>query len=278
MMNFQSPTAASYGTLYLIPNTLDFGLLPAEQNESIPVSDVIPMGSLQVAARLKYWVVENAKTARAFLKRIHQITPLHHSIQTLKIDELPRPPKGRATETAIVATAALNPQGTEIETLLTPLLQGEDLGVMSEAGLPAVADPGSLLVAAAHRQGIRVYPLSGPSSLLLALAASGLNGQSFAFVGYVPIHAHERTQRLKFLEQQSRREQQTQILIETPYRNQALFDALLLQLQPQTQLSVSIALTLPQTSTRMATVADWRRQKTQMPDKLPAVFCFLGAQ
>jgi len=154
---------------------------------------------------------------------------------------------------------------------------GHDIGLLSEAGLPAVADPGSALVKAAHQAGIEVVPFSGPTSLLLALAASGLHGQSFAFTGYLPTEAAQRAQRIKDLETASRRLHQTQLAIETPYRNAALWDALVQQLQPTTQLSVACGLTLPGGFVRTATVAHWRQQRLSLPDKVPAVFCWLAA-
>lgn len=250
------------GTLYLVPNSLDFGIADA----SVDLQAVLPMQVLQIAARIGHWAAENAKTTRAFLKRVDALVPLTQPLQQLQITELPRPPKGGARPTLDASWLAL----------LTPLREGHDLGLISEAGLPAIADPGALLVAAAHAEGLRVMPLSGPSSLLMALGASGLNGQSFAFVGYLPVEAAERAKRIRELEALSARAQQTQLMIETPYRNEALLQALLAQLRPTTRLSVSCALTLPQGWTRTATVAQWRAKPTAMPDKLPAVFALLA--
>ena len=250
------------GTLYLVPNTLDFGIADA----SVDLQAVLPLQVLRIAARIGYWAAENAKTTRAFLKRVDAIVPLSQPLQQLRIAELPRPPKGGAKPTLDASWLAL----------LAPLREGQNLGLISEAGLPAIADPGALLVAAAHAEGIRVMPLSGPSSLLMALGASGLNGQSFAFVGYLPVDAAERAKRIRELEALSTRAQQTQLMIETPYRNEALLQALLAQLKPTTRLSVSCALTLPQGWTRTATVAQWRAKPTAMPDKLPAVFALLA--
>src|SRR6476619_4171871 len=170
------------GTLFLVPNALDVGTAGATAD----LGERLPLGTLRVAARLGHWVCENAKTTRAFLKRVDAVCPLAHSIQSLAIVELPRPPKGRAVE----STANLAP-------LLAPALSGDDIGLISEAGLPALADPGALLVAAAHAARIRVVALPGASSIALAVAASGLNGQSFAFVGYLPIEAVARSDRLR---------------------------------------------------------------------------------
>jgi 16S rRNA (cytidine1402-2'-O)-methyltransferase len=252
--------AAAPGMLVLVPNTLDFGLEPADLQE------VIPLGVLRRAAGLKYWAAENAKTARAFLKRVDAVAPLAQPLQQVQITELPRPRKGGGEVDV-----------RELDALLAPALQGEDVGLVCEAGLPAIADPGALLVAAAHRLGIPVLPLAGPSSLLMALAASGLNGQSFAFVGYLPVDAAERAARVKELESLSRRYGQTQLAIETPYRNQALLDALLASLAPTTKLSVSCGLTVPNAWTRTDPVSRWKASPAAMPAKVPAVFAFLAA-
>lgn len=251
------------GTLYLVPNTLDFGTGDAQQPPDI--EDTLPLGALKVAAALPHWVAENAKTTRSFLKRVGQRVPLSRPLQEIGIVELPRPPKGGA------AVAAPN-----LAPLLAPALAGHDLGLISEAGLPAVADPGALLVAAAHAAGVPVRPLSGPSSLLLALSASGLNGQSFAFVGYLPVEAGARIARLRELEVLSRKQQQTQLMIETPYRNGALLAAMLQALSGGTRVSISVGLTLEGGWTRTLTVADWKRQGVSLPDRVPAVFCLLG--
>lgn len=250
------------GRLLLVPNTLDFGT-----PEPVDLQQVLPLHVLQAAARLTHWVAENAKTTRAFLKRVDAIAPLAQPLQALAISELPRPPKGGGRPAA--------PPG--LRALLQPALDGHDLGLMSEAGLPAVADPGAALVQAAHAAGIEVVPMSGPSSLLLALSASGLNGQSFAFVGYLPVEAAARASRIRELEALSRRAGQTQLMIETPYRNEALLGALLAQLREDSWLSVSCGLTLPRGWTRTDRVARWKASPTQLPADVPAVFCFLAA-
>jgi 16S rRNA (cytidine1402-2'-O)-methyltransferase len=249
------------GTLYLVPNTLDFGMAA-----QIDLQEVVPLGAIRIAARLAHWVAENAKTTRAFLKRVDAVEPLKTALQLQSIVVLPRPPKGgQASGEA------------DLKLLLTPLLQGHDVGLISEAGMPAIADPGAALVQAAHTAQIRVSALPGPNSLMLALAASGLNGQSFAFVGYLPIAAPERAVRIKELEAQSRRQQQTQLVIETPYRNEAFLGALLQHLGTATWLSVSCGLTLDTAWTRTDRVGDWRRSIATMPNDIPAVFSFLGA-
>lgn len=251
------------GALFLIPNTLDFGV----SAEAPPLlSDDLPLGAIRTAARLQYWVAENAKTTRAFLKRVDAIVPLAQPLQAVQIVELPRPQKGAKQPTPT----------TDFEALLAPALQGSDVGLISEAGLPAVADPGAGLVEAAHKRGVKVIPMSGPSSLMLALSASGLNGQSFAFVGYLPVDAAERGSRIRELEALSRRHGQTQLIIETPYRNEALLGALLGALAPATRLSVSFGLTLPLGWTRTDTVAGWRSSTPVVPKDVPAVFGLLA--
>ncbi len=253
--------SAAAGTLLLVPNTLDLGAAEVDLRE------VLPQAVIERAATLQHWVAEDARSTRAFLKRVGAVRPLAAPLQALDIRELPRPRKG--SREAVPAQEWL--------ALLQPALAGSDVGLISEAGLPAVADPGALLVAAAHAAGVRVLPLAGASSLLLALAASGLNGQSFAFVGYLPQEGPARLARIKELEAASRRAAQTQLLIETPYRNAALLSALVEGLAAATLLSVSCGLTLPDGWTRSAPVSAWRKQPVQMPDRVPAVFAFLAS-
>jgi len=252
---------APRGSLILVPNTLDFGIAA----DAPDVRDVLPASVIRTAARLTHWVAENAKTTRAFLKRIDAVVPLAQPLQTLHIVELPRPQKG-----------ARGAPATDLTGLLAPALQGVDVGLISEAGLPAVADPGAALVQTAHTIGIPVIALPGPSSLLLALAASGLNGQSFAFVGYLPVDAAERAARIRELEALSRRANQTQLMIETPYRNEALLGALLAHLQAATRLSVSCGLTMPSAFTRTDSVQGWKARPTVLPADVPAVFALLA--
>ncbi len=233
------------GTLYCIPIPLGPEQAPAE---------CLPAPTLAVAARLDCFIAENARTARAFLKRV----PTAHVLQQIEIHELNE-----------------HTPAKDLDALLAPLKQGRDVGLMSEAGCPGVADPGANLVALAHRSGIRVVPLVGPSSLLLALMASGLDGQRFAFVGYVPAQADERQRRLQALEQRSAHNEESILMIETPYRSQALFDGLLACLSPGTRLTVASALTLADESIRTATIADWR-QAPAVLGKVPAVFGLLA--
>lgn len=249
----------SAAPLFLVPNTLDLGESPA------PLTDVLPLGVIQQASQIRHWVVENAKSTRAFLKRVGEVCPLACTLQEMDIRELPRPPKGAKTAPA-----------SDYKALLAPALQGLALGLHSEAGMPAVADPGALLVQAAHEAGVKVVPLVGPSSLLMALAASGMNGQSFAFVGYLPVERAARAARIKELELLSRKQLQTQMVIETPYRNEALFQGLLEALQPGTRLSIACGLSLENAWVRTLTVAAWRKETLSWKDSAPAVFSVLA--
>jgi 16S rRNA (cytidine1402-2'-O)-methyltransferase len=256
--------SAPRGSLYLVPNALDLGAGAAAPG----IEAVLPHGVLQVAARLEHWIVENAKTARAFLRRVDAVVPLTGPLQEVAIVELPRPVKGSAAQRV----------ATDPTPLLAPALAGHDVGLLSEAGLPAIADPGAAVVAAAHAQGLDVVALPGPSSLLLALAASGLDGQSFAFVGYLPTEAAARAGRIRELEALSRRLGQTQLMIETPYRNAALLAALVEHLQPTTRLAVSWGLTLAGGRTRSNRVAAWRKRSEALPADVPAVFSLLAGR
>jgi 16S rRNA (cytidine1402-2'-O)-methyltransferase len=248
----------SHGKLYLVPAPLDFGC-----DSQTPLAEVLPAGTLAVAARLQHWVCENAKSARAYLKRVGELQALASPLQALDIRELPREvhKKGDHGDTPFDARP-----------LLAPALAGHDVGLLSEAGMPAVADPGSSVVRAAHELGLTVVPLVGPVSLLLALAASGLSGQNFAFVGYLPQEAAARVQRIRELEALALRTGQTQLFIETPYRNAALLESLLKTLQPNTRLAVASGLTLAAAQVRSDTVRHWK-QRAAAPDKdTPAVF------
>ena len=259
--------SSAAGTLYLVPNTLDFGV-PADP--PIDLQEQLPLGVIRAAAQLTHWLAENAKTTRAFLKRVDAVVPLTAPLQDLVIETLPRPQKGRSVPGADTGAGA-------IDALLAPLHAGHDVGLISEAGLPAVADPGALVVAAAHRAGLRVVALPGASSMMLALAASGLDGQSFAFVGYLPVEATARATRIRELDALSRRARQTQLMIETPYRNAALLAALVEQLSPTTRLSVSCGLTTRAGFTRTDTVARWRASPAQLPADVPTVFALLAS-
>ena len=248
------------GTLFLIPNTLGYN----EGQQDGLLAKIIPDTVQAMSAQLGHFVAENAKTTRAYLKFLGQHHPLKLAMQDIQISEL-----------------NVNTPTQALEGLLQPLLQGHDVGLISEAGVPAVADPGANLVRLAHQRNITVRPLVGPSSLLLALMGSGLNGQSFAFHGYLPTDATLRAKRIKELEDRSRKERQTQLLIETPYRNAAMLEALANQCQAQSLICVATDLTLPTESIQTRTAAEWKKRITagQSPDfhKKPTVFLFLAS-
>ena len=221
--------------LYAIPTPL--GGAPAA---------ALPAPALDTIRSLRDFAVENAKSARAFLSAVGMPLPL----RDLNI---------RTIETAS----------------LLPLHERRSLGLLSEAGCPAIADPGAALVEAAHREGFRVVPLVGPSSIVLALMASGLEGQRFAFCGYLPREEPERAQRIRELEQRSRKERETEIFIETPYRSDVLMNALLAACAPGTRICVAADLTLASESIRTKTVAEWRRAAHDI-GRRPAVFLLLA--
>lgn len=245
------------GSLYLVPAPLDFGC-----DETPDLQATLPLGTLQAAAGLRHWVCENAKSARAYLKRIHEVTPLCCSLQEMQLVELPRDVHKKGDHHG----------NFDARHLLQPALDGHDLGMISEAGMPAIADPGSSVVRAAHELGLTVTPLVGPVSLLLALAASGLNGQNFAFVGYLPQDAAERAVRIRELEALALRSGQTQLFIETPYRNQAMLQSLLHTLQQNTRLAIGSGLTLARAQLHSDSVKNWKKKTSPLDNATPAVF------
>lgn len=225
------------GTLYLIPVPLG----------PVAPESCLPPDTLAVARRLDHFVAERAKTARAHLKAMGHPKP----IQELMIEELNEHSKA-----------------ADIATLLAPLKSGLDVGLMSEAGCPAIADPGADLVRAAHRENIPVVPLVGPSSILLALMASGLGGQRFAFHGYLPAKEPERTQKIRELEKTARRDKATQLFIETPYRSAALLEAMVAALSPDTLISVGADLTLPDQLIQTWNAKNWKTKVGIVKDRL----------
>lgn len=232
------------GLLYLLPNTL---------GETAP--DVaIPAAVLNRARSLDYLIAEDPKAARAFLKRIGS----KRALQDIRVERLDH-----------------NTRAGDLAALLAPVLAGSDAGLLSDAGLPAVADPGAGLVRLAHRSGVRVVPLSGPSSILLALSASGLEGQRFVFHGYLPVPESELLPALKELERQSRRLAQTQIFIETPYRNERTLDAILRALDPATLVCIAADLTLESEMVKTQSVAAWRKGSPKLKGR-PTVFLLLA--
>ena len=248
----------SKGKLYLVPAPLDFGC-----DAQAPLQDVIPLGTLQIAARLSCWICENAKSTRAYLKRINELQPLSMQLQALRIQELPREVHKKGDHSG----------NFDARPLLAAAMEGQDIGLVSEAGMPAIADPGSSVVRAAHDLGLQVVPLTGPMSLMLALAASGLNGQNFAFTGYLPQDPAGRAQRIRELESLALKTGQSQIFIETPYRNAALLQALLQTLQGNTRLALNCGLTLGKAWNYSAQASGWKKNKPIAPLDLPTVFC-----
>jgi len=261
MSAHSNPTAPTPGRLYLVPAPLDFGC-----DSQSPLTDVLPERTLRTAARLTHWVSENAKSCRAYLKRVDALFPLAAPLQAQQIQELPREAHKKGDH------GGKGSAQFDAQTLLAPALAGHDMGLVSEAGMPAVADPGSSIVRAAHDLGLTVVPLVGPVSLLLTLAASGLNGQNFAFVGYLPQDGGQRAQRIKELETLSQRHGQAQLFIETPYRNQALWQGLLQALQPTTRLALASGLTLESARVQCRSVRDWKKQGSQPDNRTPVVF------
>lgn len=228
------------GTLYLIPVPLG----------DSPLEMILPQGVRDIAAKLDSFIVEHPKTARAFLKQIATHTPLQELKLTVLDEHTPE---------------------SELHALLEPLRSGKDVGLISEAGCPAVADPGSNLVRLAHQQGIRVTPLVGPSSILLALMTSGLSGQRFAFHGYLPVDKTERKSKLQAIEQAARSHDETQIFIETPYRNRQMMEAIMESCGAETSLCVATDVSLATEMILTKRVAEWKKQLPEI-DKRPTVF------
>lgn len=234
------------------PSKASLHLIPVGLGDA-PINDWLPTAVQSVAGGLKLYIAENAKTARAFLKLMQLAQPL----QEITIHEL-----GPRVDDAT------------LEGWLRPLKAGQDIGLVSEAGCPAVADPGARAVTIAHNWGATVKPWVGPSSILLGLMASGLDGQRFAFHGYAPVDAAERAKQLKSWEINSIKQKQTQLLIETPYRNNAMFSSLLENLKGNTRLCVARSLTTPDEWVRTRTVAQWKSQPAPVLDKHPTLFLY----
>ncbi|MBL7925008.1 MAG: SAM-dependent methyltransferase [Bacteroidia bacterium] len=227
-------------TLYVIPSSL------GGEN----VGDFLPEGTLQVIRSLQHFIVEDAKTARAFLKTCNIPTPQAE----LGIHELDKH----------------HPE-QELKELMQALSEGKDTGLLSEAGCPGVADPGARIVAEAHRKGYKVVPLVGPSSLLLALMASGMEGQRFCFHGYLPFDRTERVKKIQRMEEAARSKKETQLFIETPYRNNPLFADLLQTLSGETKICLAVSLTTSHEWIRTLKVKDWKKEKPELHKK-PCVF------
>lgn len=232
------------GTIYLIPNTL--GESPIDYN--------LPNENVRIINEIQHFIVEDIRTARRFLKKVNK---------EIDIDKL----------TFFVLDK--HTQAMDVPSFLNPALNGSDMGVLSEAGVPGVADPGADVVAIAHQKNLRVVPLIGPSSILLSLMASGMNGQSFAFNGYLPAGKGENIKVIKQLEDRSIREKQTQIFIETPFRNQKLLQDLLFVLRPSTRLCIAADITLASEFIVTKTVAQWQQKQPDL-NKRPTIFLIQG--
>ena len=232
-----------YGTLYLIPCPI---------SDDTAISDVLPELNKQIIDTLDYFIVENTRSARRFLSKAKIARP---------IDEL--------------TFRELNEHITsprEVEELVRPLLEGRSAGVISEAGVPAVADPGALVVAQCHRRGIKVVPLVGPSSIILSVMASGLNGQSFAFNGYLPVKEPDRSRAIKRYEARALAENQSQLFIEAPYRNAKLYEQLLKTCAPTTLMTIAVDITAPTELIITRPIAEWRKVSMPEINKRPAIF------
>lgn len=227
--------------LYLIPVTLG----------DTPVRQVLPEYNREIILGIRHFIVEEIRTARRFLKQVDR---------DIDIDSLTFYPMGKHADAALFSK------------YLDPLRRGESVGVISEAGCPAVADPGADVVAIAQKENLKVIPLVGPSSILLAVMGSGFNGQSFAFNGYLPIHPSDRAKRLKQLESRSAAEKQTQLFIETPYRNAKMLADILATCNPRTRLCIAAGLTTEHEYLRTLSVKEWKQQGIPELSKIPAIF------
>ncbi len=229
------------GTLFLVPTLL--GNTTAEE--------VLPQGTLDIVRTLRYFVVENVRTARRMLSKMKMPCP---------IDEL-----------TFVELDKHNAKNLDFMTYLGAAVEGNDIGLMSEAGTPCVADPGALVVELAHQAGIRVLPLTGPNAMILALMASGFNGQSFRFHGYLPVKNPDRVNAIKNLERMSLSSNETELFIETPFRNNAMIDDLLKTCRPNTMLCVASNITMPDEKIISKSISDWKTVRYDW-NKKPAVF------
>lgn len=233
--------------LYLIPVTLG----------DTPIEQVLPAYNKSIILGIHHFIVEEVRTARRFLKQVDR---------DIDIDSLTFYPMGKHADAALFSK------------YLNPLRQGESIGVISEAGCPAVADPGADVVAIAQREGLKVVPLVGPSSILLAVMGSGFNGQSFAFHGYLPIDGGERARRLKQLELRSAQEHQTQLFIETPYRNAKIIADICAACSPKTRLCIAAGLTTEQEYIRSMTIKEWKQATLPDLKKIPTIFAIYASR
>lgn len=236
---------SKFGTLYLVPVTL------GDDN----ITSVLPPDVVAVVQKLDAFIVESEKSARHFLSAIKTIKP----VRELSLNLLNQ-----------------HTEDKEVSALLKPLLAGIDVGLMSDAGCPGVADPGARLIALAHQKNIRVIPFVGPSSILLSLMASGLNGQQFAFLGYLPVDKQARNIKLKEIEKRSLTHKETQIFIETPYRNQHMLEAILSTCHPNTKLCIACDISLSTELIATKTISNWKHSPLPDLHKRPTVFLLLA--
>jgi len=235
----------AFGKLYLLPNSI------GHHDKSM----FLPAGVEKTILPIRYFIVENIRTVRRYLRFLDSSFPID-DCHFFELNKHTAP--------------------TELHQMIQPLTNGNDMAIVSESGSPAVADPGALVVRLAHEKNISVIPLVGPSSILLALMASGLNGQQFAFVGYIPIDKQERQKTLRSLEQRSRRYHETELFIEAPYRNKALMDSLLSTLSPATLLTLAIEVNTVEETIITKRVADWRKSVAPNIQKRNTLFLFLA--
>jgi 16S rRNA (cytidine1402-2'-O)-methyltransferase len=228
-----------FGTIYIIPSPLGDSRI-----------NTIPQKTVETVCNIQYFIVEDIRTARRYLSKMK----MSAKIDNLTFFELNEHTKH-----------------TEIEQLLIPAAEGYDMGIISDAGVPCVADPGAALIEFAHQKNIKVVPLVGPSSILLALMAAGMNGQNFAFAGYLPVKEEQRCQRIRSLEKRSKHESQTQIFIETPYRNIQLFKSFISACNPATRLCIAANITLADEFIKTLTIAEWRKIEPNI-NKKPCIF------
>ncbi len=241
--NHEFPLPELQKALYLIPVTLG----------DTPVMQVLPGYNHDVIVGIKHFIVENIRSARRFLKKVEK---------SIDIDQLTFYELNRHTDRKFISQ------------YLNPLEKGQPVGIISEAGCPAIADPGADVVAIAQQKGLRVIPLVGPSSIIMSVMGSGFNGQSFAFNGYLPVETPQRVKALKKLETKIYSEDQTQSFIETPYRNAKMIDTILNALRPQTKLCIAAGITTPDEFIKTKTIEQWKKEKSKIPDlnKIPAIF------
>jgi 16S rRNA (cytidine1402-2'-O)-methyltransferase len=232
------------GKIYIIPTTIG----------DVCIGDSIPQRTVEVTHNIRHFIVEDTRTARRYLSKLKM---------PVKIDEL------------VFLELNEHTKPEEISGLLAPALNGNDVGIISDAGVPCVADPGAAVIAYAHSKNIQIVPLVGPSSILLALMAAGMNGQNFAFAGYLPVKEQERNQRIQFLERRSKQENQTQIFIEAPYRNLQLFKSFTSVCNSSTMLCIAANITLADEFIKTLSITDWKKQQPEI-NKKPCIFILQG--